>query len=259
MANKIFRQHATDLIHAAVRKAQAAGDIDHPGMRGRLREIATDELFAPFLPADFRIGSGKVTDAQGLHSSESDLIIHNPRLLPPVLYTPSGRKGIFPVEACFYVVEVKSRATSSEVADAVAKAARMRQLSYRSGWYSESGIELRTTIPRVAPVLFSFGSDLSAGGKTELERYSEHDPEWKSDPLIVGFCVAGVGCWHFSGGERRWRFWKPTPDYDEVIAFIGGVANTLPGFLESRRSPRLGHYLIGEDASELVSGTDEVY
>src|SRR4051794_20149462 len=102
MANRIFRQHATDLIRHAVDKAQSAVNMDHAGLRGLMREIAADELLTPFLPSDFRIGSGKITDAQGLLSSQTDLIIYNPRLLPPVLFKQNGREGTFPIEACFY-------------------------------------------------------------------------------------------------------------------------------------------------------------
>lgn len=253
MANPIFRAHATNLIRHAINKARSADHVDHLGLRGNIREIAADELFSPFLPSDFRIGTGKITDAQGSFSSQTDLIIYNPRLLPPVLHQQQGRDGIFPVEACFYSVEVKSRATAAEIKDVVEKARRLRQLDYKTGMYAQNGTAIPTRTLRVVPVLFSFESDLSGGGKTELDRYKDHDPDWNLDPLISAFCIPGVGYWHFIGQTRRWRYWKNTPDHDEVMGFIAGIANSLSQILDSRLNPRIGPYLIGQDDSEWVT------
>jgi hypothetical protein len=101
MPSPIFRKHATDLVLHAVNKAESATQITHNGMRGTVREIAADELFQPFLTANFQIGTGKITDAEGRQSDQTDLVVYNPSLLPPVLLRHNGPDGVFPVEACF--------------------------------------------------------------------------------------------------------------------------------------------------------------
>src|SRR3954453_411923 len=115
MPNNIFRSRATNLIRHAIAEAESARSLDHTGLTGTCREIVLDVLLRPFIPPDYVISSGKITDSRGTLSLQTDLIIHNPRLLPPILYKHDGREGTFPCEACFYAIEVKSTLTAGEV------------------------------------------------------------------------------------------------------------------------------------------------
>ena len=65
-----------------------------------------------------------ITDSQGCQSDRTDLVIYNPNLLPPFLYETNGREGVFPVEASFYAIEVKSRVTADKMKDGSSLARR---------------------------------------------------------------------------------------------------------------------------------------
>ena len=76
-------------------------------MTGKVREWVSGDLIAPMLPTGFEVASGKIVDYLGNQSSETDVIIHNPTVLPPILYTE--KDGVFPVESSYYAMEVKSK------------------------------------------------------------------------------------------------------------------------------------------------------
>ena len=109
MPNRIYRGRIINEINYAVKEAENAAEIGHPGLVGRIRELAAAHVFAPSLPSGFEIGTGKICDRKGEQSNETDLIIYDKGILPPVMY--SERDGVFPIEACFYSIEVKSKST----------------------------------------------------------------------------------------------------------------------------------------------------
>lgn len=244
MPNQLLRNRASDAIHDAARKARSAAGLDHAGLRGRVREFASNDFFEPFLPGAFKIGTGKIVDAWDGQSAETDLIIYSRNVLPPVLY--SERDGVFPIEACFYAIEVKSVVTAQEIDDTIRKMRQLRTLKYRSGEY-ENGRPLDHQLHPVVPTLFGFESDVS-GSKSEWTRYIERDEEWKTNPAVRAICVLGKGYWRYTGPPDNWRFHEPTTKHDEVIDFLSGIANTLPDALVSRGRPRLGNYLVLNEA-----------
>ena len=101
------------------------------------------------------------------------------------------------------------------------------------------------TVSRVVSALFAFASDLTNGGKSELERYQEldHDPP-QNTPSMTVLCILGKGYWYWREFNKQWEFRQPSPEHDEVIDFLSGVINTIPKVIASRGSPRLGRYLM---------------
>lgn len=122
MPHSIFRERLLNKIRYAIEEAGAIAHVDHAGLRGRFRELVSSELLLPMLPQGYSIGGGKICDHLGGLSSEADLVIYNASVLPPIMY--SAHDGVFPLEACFYSIEVKSRLTAEEVKDAYAKGKR---------------------------------------------------------------------------------------------------------------------------------------
>lgn len=119
MGNQIFRDRLENSIDHALREARNCSRLDHPGLIGRFRQIMVEQLLQPLLPEGFHIGSGKVTDAKGNLSAEADIIIYDRRSVPPILYAKT--EGVFPIETVYYSIEVKSKLTAREFADALKK------------------------------------------------------------------------------------------------------------------------------------------
>lgn len=245
MATSIFRAEAIKYITSALKDYEAAAQLGHAGLTGKVREIAVAKVLRPFLPQHLTIGTGKLVDYRGILSPEIDLVLADTTILPPVLF--AERFGVFPVESVAYAVEVKSRLTASNLEESIEKATKLRELQYSPGYFvADRG--LAHTLQPVMPVLFAFDSDLSVTGKTELNRYREKDPGPYEVPALRAFCIRGKGYWWFKGDppNRGWMFHAPTDEFDEVIDFLGGIINSLPSVLGSRGSPRIGKYLILE-------------
>lgn len=239
MSNDLFRRRTISAIQQAIREAHDASLHDHHGVRGRIREIVVERLIRPLLPMSFAVGSGTIVDAAGKSSAETDVVIYSRELLPPILY--SERDGVFPVEATLFAIEVKSRLSASELQDAVQKARRINSLTYMSGYYDDRGNPELHLVRKIQPFLFAFSSDLTRGGKTELQRYREVDPV--DDAAIPNICVVGNGCWlqEDTGG---WLHQSGTEDHQEVVFALATIINSLHRILSSRGQPRLGWYLL---------------
>jgi hypothetical protein len=250
MANAIFRNRLTNSIEAAIRESENASAVAHAGLQGRIREAAAQEIFRPMLPFGFEIGTGKICDSAGGQSPETDLIIHNRTILPPVMY--GDRDGIFPVESCFYAIEVKTKLTAETLKDALDKGRRILELAYEIQVPSDRAGQ-RAVIKPVLLALFAFGSDLSSDGLNEIERYSKFDPQWKSSPILRVICVIGRGYWHYQSHLNGWVFHGPTDERDEVIDFVSGTMNSLVKKLAQRSGQQLGRYLMIPRSAKLVT------
>ena len=214
MGNEIFRDRLENNVKHALVEAQNCSKLNHPGMVGRVRQIVIDQLLRPLLPEGFYIGTGKVTDARGNLSSETDIIIYDRRSIPPILY--DEKEGIFPVEAVHYSIEVKSKLTSAEFKDSVEKGINLRALSGGN-------------LPHSA--LFAFASDLTAS--SDAERFIQAQKAMLVPLPINIFCVAGrqYGYW-----DKVWKTSPPEMANIVVVNFLVGILNTLVLNAQRRRT-----------------------
>lgn len=244
MANKIFRSNIISNIKRAMQAFSDASRINHPALKGRIREIVLTNLLNPILPLGVEIGYGKIVDYLDNQSRETDVIIYTKKILAPILF--DERTGIFPIESCLYAIEIKSKITASEVKDSIAKGEQLRSLKYIHEIYGQS------IIP-VILAIYAFDTDLVGDGKSEIERYREYDALFLKDPVIPVICVAGRGYWYFKHKEKKWVFHPPSPGFDEVVDFLAGVVNTVPDIINIRGNPGLGWYLIEPALEERLS------
>lgn len=237
MANKIYRDRLINKIKYAVQESANAVALNHSGLTGRIRELSASSVFGPLLPAGFEIGTGKVCDWNGNLSGETDIVIYNKSILPPIMY--SERDGVYPIEASFYSIEVKSKLTATEIQDAVRKGRTLIGLDYSRA----NPEDAKTNSSPVVFVLFAYASDLADSGMTELQRYAKYDATWQNDPVVKAICVIGKGYWWHNRELSGWHFNPPTESYDEVIDLVSGIGNTLA--YSRMKNPRalLGEYL----------------
>ena len=247
MPNKIYRDRLINLIDCAVREVENAAVVEHPGLVGRIRELSASNIFGPQLPSGFEIRTGKICDRKGNQSDETDIIIYNRSILPPVLY--SEYDGVFPIEACYYSIEVKSKASASAIRDAIRKGKKLLSLDYASAdAYKPQNVSM------VVLTFFAFGSDLADSGISELQRYAKYDPDWQEKPILKAICVVGKGYWYHSLKDGCWLYLPATPIHDEVINLVSGIGNTLIQHRLEMREAVLGQYLMLErDATPVKS------
>ena len=242
LANQLFRGRLVNSIRHALDEARTVGDVQHPGLIGRYRELLAANVLRPMLPVDYAIGSGKIVDSTGRMTSEIDLVIFHRNAIPPILW--SDRDGVFPVESCLYAIEVKSRLTGAEIQDCIRKARLALLLKER---HRSRGYELLKTELMFA--LFSFESD-KANVAEEVQRYCQLDSSGLTEPAVNVICVAGKSYAYFDAMHNEWRGLAASTDHDEVIQFVAGVANTVLAASGIRaQGLGLGPYLMDDQAS----------
>lgn len=230
---------------AALQSFADIDEIDHSGLKGRIREIITERLLKPILPPGVETGNGKIIDSQGNQSAETDIIIYSRLTLPPLIYGYSS--GLFPVEACIYSIEVKSLLNATEIQDTLNKVRRLRNLRYLDSFYPLNFIKpIGPPSSFAIPALFAFSSDLTDDGISEIERYRRYDKNADTAPLIPVICIPRRGYWWFNHNEpdKKWIYHRPTQDFDEIIDFIGGLANTIPIEIIKKGQPYYGNYIM---------------
>jgi hypothetical protein len=231
----IYRDIFSARAQAAIAMAKAVKTMPHGGTLGEMRETLVRDPFRPFLPADIGVGTGHLIDHTGEVSPQNDIILFDRSLAPPVMLNEN--LGLFPIESCLYVIEVKSKLTLDELRQCHFNALALRRLSYRHqpcGWLFARYL------------LFAFGSDLveSENGyhKNECSRYQrlyitdnncviENDTE-NSWPPIRALCV--VGKEYGQEVEGKWQGLHADNAGREILAFIGGITNTYRSISKSR-------------------------
>lgn len=237
MPSDLFRNRLVSKIRAAIAEYKEAGCLNHNLLKGRVREIAVQNLFEPLLSPDFQIGTGTIVDKNGKKSAETDLIIYSKKLLSPILY--GERFGTFPLDCCLTTIEIKSKLTATELQKTIENALIMPKLEYSS--YKVDIKKKKQSVAVVTRTLFAFESDLK--NKDEFDRYKEKDSGWNTCPLIKEFCVIDKGMWLFDTPHKKWMFQKATKEHKEVISFLVSIIDHLVDVFESRGQPKIGNYI----------------
>lgn len=206
MGNEIFRDRLNAKIAYALAEARNCSRLDHPGMIGEVRQIVIDNLLKPLMPDGVHIGSGKITDAKGNLSAETDIVIYDRRSIPPILF--DDKNGVFPIEAVSYAIEIKSKLTATECRSSIQKDIQLRALSG----------------PPPLSALFAFASDLTAG--LDSNRFMEAQEAFSVPLPIDIFWIAGREYGFFKNG---WKVLPPQDGNAEIVSFLVGIMNTMVG------------------------------
>jgi hypothetical protein len=208
--------------------AQAVTDINHPGILGEVREILVRELFRPLLPSDIGIGTGKLIDYKSNLSQQTDIILFDRSLAPPMML--SEGLGVFPIDACLHVIEVKSMLTLDDIKDSHRHALHIGQL-----YYSRENVKSYKT----RCLLFAFSKRTKR--KFACAQYKQFcetigdipvDPGGTPVPPIRAMCVVGAEYGHEYQG--KWEGLPSDGAGGEVLLFIGGIINTYRDIARSR-------------------------
>ncbi len=230
MPNKIYQDLIKADIAALIAESDSIDLVNHKGLRGNIREYGLGKLISKYLPLEWDIGSGQIQDSHGSQSNETDLIIYNKSILPPMMF--GENTGLFPLESCRYSFEIKTISTAPEIRSTIYKFRNLKQLNALDN-------------SEIITVYFAYKSDLNL--KNELERYKELDENFHNDPAINVICVINQGYWFYKNKNESkrisyWRSMQSLPDNYELACMIGGIINTL-----NANKPAFGNYLMGEE------------
>ncbi|MBM3836070.1 MAG: hypothetical protein FJ403_22965 [Verrucomicrobia bacterium] len=90
--------------------AECEDAIQHPGLRGRLREILIANLLAPWLPPFCKCATGMIVESKNKprNSTQDDILVIDSSLAPPVFANINGPEGVFLFNSVLLRIEVKT-------------------------------------------------------------------------------------------------------------------------------------------------------
>lgn len=140
----------------------------HPGEKGRANEQSLTALVRQLLPVTVGVGTGTIINPASDQSNQMDLVVFDIGSQPQLL--AQTEQFLFPIETTLAVIEVKTRLTAREIADAGKKAARLREM----------------TPEGADPVHFSlFAYNIGDAESTAVNTLNSMSPEERPDSVCV--------------------------------------------------------------------------
>lgn len=109
---QFFDRKVEDLISLYETTAVVA----HRGEKGTFREMLVRNVLGSILPPHFGLGTGIIVDKWGRQSRQTDIILFDRRVMPPVVFQESH--GLYPIDAVHRTIEVKSVLSSKHLEEA---------------------------------------------------------------------------------------------------------------------------------------------
>lgn len=216
--------------------AQSLKSVTHSGLKGSLREVFVRDLLEPLLPPQYIIGTGQIISAYGQTSGQTDIVVCDRRVLPPLLF--DRFQGIFPIETVLATIEVKSRIDATELEMAHKAAAKIACFAHAPPVGKVTHDE-KHEIEHVLNFVFAFDTDLALNGKTELERYAEL---YKDDePPIRAICVVDRGFW--CRADNEWHEYTCSGPNGEVVGMVAALVNACQRVAGTRLQPNIRDYI----------------
>ncbi len=185
--------------------------IDHAGERGRQRELVLRCLLEKYLPKKYSLGTGQVIDIRGNISRQCDIVIFD-AFNCPLLLIEDGYQ-LFPAEAVFGVIEVKSIFNTNTIKECVQNIQSVKSLIRKEP---------------IAGCAFAYRSEYSAEPKIEtaakaLLKANQNIPPKEHIDLV---CILSDGILRSYKGPPTWG-----EEGDSIAAFIELETAILAKFL----------------------------
>lgn len=105
---------------------EVTNHIEHMGLRGSSRENILRKYIRQLLPQKFSVGSGIITDVNGIQSRQQDFFVYDAFNSPIFLNMESS--SVIPVESVYATVEVKSRLTKETLRQSIENIVSVKEL-----------------------------------------------------------------------------------------------------------------------------------
>jgi len=240
MANYILDRLREDSRHTAA-LSKINGQVGHPGVKGRFRELLLNNLLVPWLPVAVGVGTGIIVDHEQrvFEAGQDDIIIFDQMLSPSVLASTNSTHGVYLFDNVLCRVEVKSTLTKSDLTSFARSSKKISEL------------KLATRHPDQAPEVFgtlnilaAFDTQIACG--KELPYLCEAVAGEGLDPacgVVSICCIASRGLWLLAvkdDGTRAWKKLRMSPD-DPLAYFAALVSNSC----FDQRAARMGVHPLG--------------
>lgn len=180
----LYRQVAKKLIS----DFKISSQFKHQGSTGTFREDALKTfLLSGRLPEKYGIGSGEVIGPNSEVSRQSDLVIYDRLNCPVLLFEESVQ--IFPSDAVYGVIEVKSRLTKQKLNEGLENIAAFKRLVPKERAVQRNAlIQMTYNKPRPFGIIFAYslgGNSLDSLTKNLREFEANNDPDLWPNMIVI--------------------------------------------------------------------------
>jgi len=213
-AKKIVSTYTRALVAGFVSQAESITKLEHKLTKGQIREVFLQGLLRHFLPEYLGVGSGIIINTKGHQSKQTDIVIYDSRILPPLLV--AGDPNIFPIEAVVSVVEVKSQLTLPELRKTEEAARQLFDVVF------QENVWLNIAKPPLYAVFGLSGSNIRG--------LSIENNDWITENFkkLILICSVGKFSWAQMGGDNPgWRYGSADNNYKEIRRFIAILIDNI--------------------------------
>jgi len=227
--NYILERLRADAAHT-IALAECEDAIQHPGLRGRLREILIANLLSPWLPPFCKCATGMIIETKNKprKSTQDDILVVDQSLAPPILANVDGPEGVFLFNSVLLRIEVKSKITRQGISDFIDASSEVAQMQF------DKQPECKTQFIKPYSILAAFNSDSESDDwDFEYKRFRKVLKEKDCPPALNGFvsalCVVNKGFWFLKGFGERTRSWcrlDTESKVDRLVWMVCKASNT---------------------------------
>jgi hypothetical protein len=153
----------------------------HPGENGRNKEVILSKVLCSVLPDRYSIGTGFIVASDGTKSGQNDIIIYDKFWSAPLF--PEFASLIFPIEAVYGVIEVKSNLGSKELDEAVDRAKAIKKMPLRG---ARNGPNLNPGLNLITHSLFAYDGMQLPSIRAHLEsKYKDVNLKERIDFIVI--------------------------------------------------------------------------
>ena len=190
----------------ALRRLQAEVDglarvVEHNLTMGEENEAALSRMLTNLIPRRFGTGSGLLIDSEDHQSRQTDIVIYE-RTMDASLFAQTSQL-LFPVEACYATIEVKTRLTKEDIPKIGDAVGRVRGLTSTRTHLDDTQHPLTC--------VFAYGA--WAKPKTVFDEF--HALEEAKRPDLILVCDAGL-----LAGRTDLLQWATDEPYAGGVAFV---------------------------------------
>jgi hypothetical protein len=225
MQNYILNRLKIDAAHV-LNLADNEKRLQHPGLKGRFRELLINNLLNPWLPPYVSCGTGMIIDAlqNQRQFTQEDIILYDKSLTPPVLASPHFSEGVFFYNSVIARIEVKSILNKAGIDSFVHSSKEIANLRM-AVWPGFEG-----NVTGTLNMLFAFSSNIK-NSDHELERFKKSMQDavvGYTSGIISVICIAGSGLWKISLDNNNNKIWtklNSTDAIDHITWFVACISN----------------------------------
>jgi hypothetical protein len=219
MDNYVFDRIIID-AHRVVALAKQQSNLEHPGLKGRFRELLVDGILEPWLPATVQCATGTVVSSRNCFRSKTqeDILLIDQSISPLVLIKPHVQEGVYMRNSVLARIEVKSSLDSSG----------FEGFKKSCDEYHRIGLDLDTERFEAKKInmqeinmLFAFKSSVQKD--TVFSWFSSI-----TEGSISAVCVLEHGFWRLNKnpGWDQYSCQTTNVEAERLAAFVGLISNT---------------------------------